>query len=88
MEEELILVLDDEEELLLTLDEDEELLLTLEDYASSYPIYDGDYVVTPRLNEEQVLETANKVMADNVTVNPVPVTITVNPYNGKTVVIG
>ena len=84
----LVLVLDGEEEQELVLDGEEELELVLEDATGAYvPIYDGEYMVIPRLTE-QVLETSGKKMADDVTVKEIPVTYTTNPYNGKTVLIG
>lgn len=49
--------------------------------------YDGDYTVTPRL-DEQTLATRGYKMRDNVTVEMIPVVTTSNPYGGKTVVIG
>ena len=49
--------------------------------------YDGDYTVTPRL-DEQTLLTKNYKMRDNLTVEKIPVVITSNLYGGKTVVIG
>lgn len=49
-------------------------------------IYDGEYEVTPDFNT-QTLETENKSMHDDVTVHPIPVHRTSNPY-GTTVFIG
>lgn len=49
--------------------------------------YEGDYTVTPRLYD-QTLETADKVMSDDVTVYEIPVVYTSNLYGGQTVVIG
>ena len=49
--------------------------------------YSGPYDVTPRLTE-QVLETNDKTMLDDVTIYQIPITYTSNPYDGKTVVIG
>lgn len=48
--------------------------------------YMGEYEVTPDFNT-QVLETAQKMMDDDVTVHPIPVHRTSNPY-GTTVYIG
>lgn len=55
--------------------------------ATHLDYYDGPYDVTPRLNE-QTLETHDKTMIEDVTVYQIPITITTNPYDGKTVVIG
>lgn len=50
------------------------------------PYYEGSYEVDPR-KVEQVLETANKSMADDVTVNAIFYSEVSNPY-GDTVFIG
>lgn len=49
--------------------------------------YEGVYDVTPRLTQ-QMLATEDKLMLDDVTVHPIPVVSTSNPYGGQTVVIG
>lgn len=51
-----------------------------------YERYAGAYDVTPDF-ETQVLETDGKLMRDDVTVNPIPVSRTSNDY-GTTVYIG
>ena len=77
-----------EQELILVLDgEAEEIILTLDNGGTSYPSYEGDYDVIPRLMD-QTLETAGMVMLADVTVRTIPVVYTTNPYNGQTVVIG
>lgn len=50
--------------------------------------YTGEYVVTPLTAEEQVLETAEKIMTDDVRVLKVPYFETSNLYDGITVYIG
>lgn len=52
-----------------------------------YPVYDGDYEITPQVLE-QVLETEGHVMIDDVTVLEIPLTEVSNPYGGKTAIIG
>lgn len=52
------------------------------------PTYEGDYQVTPKPFIEQVLETKNKSMVDNVTVFEIPYSEVTNPEGGKTVNIG
>ena len=47
------------------------------------PNYDGDYTVIPKVYE-QTLETKNKSMTDNVTVEAVPYAEVSNPSGGKT----
>ena len=49
--------------------------------------YDGIYEVTPKAWDVQTLETAHKLMTDNVTVFKVPYWETSNLYNGLTVFI-
>lgn len=49
--------------------------------------YDGDYQVNPKF-AEQVLETKDKLMQENVTVNPIEVARVSNPSGGTTVYIG
>lgn len=49
--------------------------------------YDGPYEVTPKAWDEQVLETAHKLMTDDVTVFRVPYYETVNLFDGKTAYI-
>lgn len=50
-------------------------------------IYVGSYEVTPKAWEEQTLETAHKLMTDDVTVFRVPYYETVNLFDGKTAYI-
>ncbi len=54
----------------------------------SYPTYEGEYEVTPSLSEEIKLETAKKLMTDDVTVKKVPRYDVSNEAGGKTVYIG
>lgn len=54
--------------------ESAEVTLTAEasTYISDTDYYTGLYEVTPKAYDEQILETAHKMMADNVTVHVVP----------------
>ena len=52
-----------------------------------FPWYEGDYTVVPR-KEEQTLETKNKSMADDLTVEAIHYSEVENPSGGKTVNIG
>lgn len=54
----------------------------------SYETYEGDYVVTPDPWDETVLETNNKLMTGNVTVEVIPYYETSNLSGGSTVYIG
>ena len=49
--------------------------------------YEGEYVVTPKVNE-QTLPTKQKVMLDDMTVLAIPYAEVTNVSNGKTVTIG
>ena len=49
--------------------------------------YEGPYEVTPKAWDEQVLETAHKLMTDDVTVFRVPYYETINLFDGKTAYI-
>lgn len=49
--------------------------------------YEGEYVVNPDF-ERQTLETANKILTDDITVNPIYVSRTTNKTGGKTIYIG
>lgn len=49
--------------------------------------YAGPYVVTPTLTGLS-LDTYDKYMSDDVTVNPIPINSAGNPQGGYTVVIG
>lgn len=50
-------------------------------------IYNGDYNVIPRVYQ-QVLETKDKVMLNDVTVENIPLSRVINLSNGYTVTIG
>lgn len=50
-------------------------------------VYDGDYLVVPKAYNDQVLETAQKLLLDNVTVTRVPYYETSNLFDGKTAYI-
>lgn len=50
-------------------------------------VYEGDYNVVPRVYQ-QVLETKDKLMLDDVTVEIIPLSRVINLSNGYTVTIG
>jgi hypothetical protein len=54
----------------------------------SFPKYEGEYEVTPSLAEDIKLETAKKVMTDDVTVKKVPRYDVANEAGGTTIYIG
>lgn len=53
----------------------------------TYPIYEGEYIVTPRVYEQKLL-TDEKLMEDDVTVLVIPKAEVLNIQNGLTVTIG
>lgn len=54
----------------------------------SHPVYDGEYIVTPLVNSQVILDTNGKLMEDDVTVLKVPYLETANPSGGNTAYIG
>lgn len=57
--------------------------------SGGYETYSGDYSVkVPFGGDDAVLETGNKLMRDNLTVEAVNVSETTNPAGGKTMIIG
>lgn len=50
--------------------------------------YQGTYIVTPKVAEQTILATRNKVMDDNVTVLEISYSAVTNPSGGKTAIIG
>ena len=62
--------------------------LTIEEGSGgTLPYYNGPYSAIPR-KVEQTLETKNKSMRDDVTIDPINYSETINPQGGNTVVIG
>jgi len=53
-----------------------------------YPPYGGPYNVTPTFYFQQRLETYGKSMTDDVIVDSIKVTESLNPQGGRTIVIG
>lgn len=52
-----------------------------------YEIYDGDYIVNPKVTSQE-LETKDKVLEDNVTINAIYYNETENQGGGYTAQIG
>ena len=49
--------------------------------------FDGNYEVTPKAFESQILETKNKMMKENITIKKVPYWESSNQSGGKTAYI-
>lgn len=56
-------------------------------YISSNEDYEGLYDITPMF-EEQVLETENKIMTNDLTVQAIPYYEVSNAQGGQTIIIG
>lgn len=72
----------DENRLIYSLDSNEKI-----ETKGHLPWYEGEYVVAPR-TVEQVLETKNKSLRDDVTVEAIHYSSVLNPSGGQTVNIG
>ena len=64
------------------------MTMAIEKSTTPYPVYDGPYNVEPRFFTGHTLETMNKAMTDNVTVDPIRIYEVSNPAGGITVTIG
>ena len=64
-----------------------ELYLPSINTSTDVSVYMGEYTVTPKQNETQVLNTANKTLIDDITVKEIPYYEVSNTV-GKTVYIG
>lgn len=54
----------------------------------SFPKYEGEYEIIPSLSEDITLETAKKLMTDDVTVKKLPRYDVANEAGGTTVYLG
>lgn len=52
------------------------------------PQYVGDYVITPNTTEDITLETAKKLLVNDLVVEKIPYAEVTNNSNGKTITIG
>lgn len=55
---------------------------------ASLPVYDGAYEITPSIDNEQALNTAQTFMDADVVIKKIPVTKVSNTSGGNTVIIG
>lgn len=55
---------------------------------ADFPVYDGEYEVIPKKDEQTVLETQGKVLVNDVTVLEIPYQAVGNLSGGKTAIIG
>ena len=52
------------------------------------PTYTGEYTVTPKVEEETILQTKGRKMIKDVTVRKIPQYEVSNPQGGETLIIG
>ena len=55
---------------------------------SSFPPYTGDYDITPQVDVDQILPTANHRMMQDLTVERIPIHEAHGPTGGITITIG
>lgn len=65
---------------------DGEVGIVTEVIGGDYPVYSGDNIVTPTM-EQQTLNTKNKILLDDVTIKKIPLYETTNLSGGTTVYI-
>ena len=56
--------------------------------AKDLPTYDGEFIVTPSADNDQMLQTAGKYSDSNITVEKIPYSEVSNTAGGTTVIIG
>lgn len=56
-------------------------------YSGNAEHYDGEYIITPKANKEQTMETLGKIMDNNVTIKAIPRYDVSNQSGGDTVFI-
>lgn len=64
------------------------VILTTNTIGTELPVYVGDYVVIPKVEETQILETQGYSMANDVTIKEIPYFEVSNVAGGMTVTIG
>lgn len=85
--DDLILELDSQQDLVLVNDETSDLLL-IDDvpHVPHFPEYTGDYEFTPS-RETQIIPTIQKVLLQNIKINPIPSNYGLITYNGSTLTV-
>lgn len=84
-------IIEDEETIGFSIEDETELDMALGDAlinAEDREEYTGDTTITPRIREAQILDTAGKVVNDDITVEQVPIYAVTNPAGGVTYYIG
>ncbi len=65
-----------------------DIIVTVGQAGGTLPPYEGEYTVAPGFDSDIVLETAQKALTENITVERVPITRTENSAGGITLTIG
>lgn len=60
---------------------------SLSSAVKEYPVYEGEYTVTSKAFEAQVLSTKGKLLTEDIIIDPVPYYETGNLFDGTTVYI-
>lgn len=87
-----VVVIDGEANLLSIIDGDLSLLSMIDGEGekvipySPYERYTGEYTITPSA-ETQILETADMLMTNNITINPIPTNYGLITWNGYTLTV-
>lgn len=59
-----------------------------DDIVIDYNVYDGQYILTPLPSVDQILRTKNKLLTEDIIIEPIPYAEVSNNAGGKTVTIG
>ena len=84
--DDLILVLEDSTPIGLVMEDDSPLTLTIGNGETEYPIYDGETEFTPS-SSVQTIFTARKLLATDITINPIPSNYGLVTYDGSIITI-
>ena len=59
---------------------------TVDTAGTTIPGYEGEYTVTPQA-VEQILQTKDKLLTDNIVINPIPSNYGLITWNGSTLTV-
>lgn len=71
---------------LTIIDDADDMQLQLDNIGGEIPAYEGPTVFTPS-RETQIAPTKNKLLLDNITINPIPQNYGLVTYNGSIITI-
>ena len=84
--DDLILQFETEQEIDLIMEAGAGFDLVIDSVAQEYPTYDGATEFTPT-QETQTVQTARKVLLENITINPIPQNYGLITYNGRIITV-